>query len=336
MRRPLTALLTLALTLTLAPAQDDLRALAARYQDTLDHERWAEVIQTGERLMQARPDLATVPYNLACAHAQRADPDAAFRWLTTAVDNGYAGLASIQSDPDLDPLRADPRFEPLLARVQAARDQRFEAFTTMAREAEMIVVVPDTLPADEPAPLIVALHGHGGRAEDFVEVYREAAARIGAVLVVPSAIRPAGNGGQSWTFRDEAEWMVFYAIERASKVHAIDPARVVLTGFSMGANTTLEVGLKHPDRFVGLIPVCGHWDEGVMRLGESDRRPRVALMIGARDPWAKTFRRAHEALGEAGIRSRLRVYQGVGHGYPADATGELVEAFAFVLGEDRP
>ncbi|MFI4897796.1 MAG: hypothetical protein ACIARR_08220, partial [Phycisphaerales bacterium JB059] len=97
-----------------------------------------------------------------------------------------------------------------------------------------------------------------------------------------------------------------------------------------------EVGLKHPGRFAGLIPVCGHWDEDVMGVGASEERPRVALMIGARDPWAKTFRRAHRALGEAGIESRLRVYPGVGHGYPADATGELVKALEFVLGEDRP
>ncbi len=333
--RHLTALVVAIAILTCpAMAQPDLQALAARYEQAVDHERWSEVIRVGGQIMALRPELATVPYNMACAHAQLGDPEAAIGQLALAAANGYGGLVSIQTDPDLDPIRSHARFAEIEAVVQARRNARFAEFCAEARGAAMLVVVPEGLDAEAPAPLIVALHGSGGRAEDFVEVYRAAAAAIGAVLVVPNGLRPAGNGGYSWTFRDEAEWMVMHAIERARAEHPIDGARIVLTGFSMGANTTLDVGLKHAGVFAGLVPVCGHWDADVMSMSEGEDQPRVMLMIGARDPWARTFREAQRMLSERGVESRLRVYPGVGHGYPADSDEQLVKAFRFVLGQE--
>ncbi len=339
MKPPLTAVAIALLALSSsarALAQPDLQSLAARYEQAVDHDRWPEVIRIGELIMAQRPDLAVVPYNLARAHAQLGHHEQAIAQLAMAAENGYAGLVSIQTDPDLDPIRRLARFAEIEAVVQARRDARFEAFCAEARAADILVVVPEGLDPEAPAPLIVALHGSGGRGEDFVEVYRDAAAQVGAVLVVPDGLRPAGNGGYSWTFRDEAEWMVMHAIEQAKARHPIDDDRIILTGFSMGANTTLDVGLKHPGVFAGLVPVCGHWDEGVMRIGEGEDQPRVVLMIGASDPWARTFREAHRVLDERGIENRLRVYPGVGHGYPADSDEQLVKAFNFVLGQEGP
>ena len=335
--RTLLRLLILLLLAPSASAQPDLQSLVHRYERAMDRELWPEVVRAGEKIMELRPELAVVPYNLACAHAQLGNEQAAINWLATAADNGFAGIVSIQTDPDLDPIRDHDRFAEIEAIVQQRRDARFDAFCAQASAAPMLVIVPENLDPERPAALIVALHGSGGKAESFAEVYRQAAAEIGAVLVVPNALRPAGNGGYSWTFRDEAEWMVMHAIERAGEVHPIDRDRVVLTGFSMGANTALEVGLKHPGVFAGLIPVCGHWDADVMAIDDGvPGALRVQLMIGAEDEWAGTFREAHRALGARGVESRLRVYQGVGHGYPANADAELVRALRFVLDQEKP
>lgn len=334
--RTLLAAVAVALSLALsapACAQVDLQSLGHRYERAMDQENWREVVRAGEKIMELRPDLAVVPYNLACAHANLGDEEAAIKWLATAAENGFGGIVSIQTDPDLDPIRAHARFAEIEATVQARRDERFEAYCEQARSTEMLTIVPDGLDPETPAPLVVALHGSGGRAETFAEVYRDAAAEMGAVLVVPNGLRPAGNGGYNWTFRDEAEWMVMHAIERAGATHPIDKDRVVLTGFSMGANTTLEVGLKHPGVFAGLIPVCGHWDADVMAIDDAASDGlRVQLMIGARDEWAKTFREAHRVFDERGIENRLRVYQGIGHAYPANRDEELVKALRYVLG----
>lgn len=46
--------------------------------------------------------------------------DRAFANLDTAVANGYADVVELQTDPDFDPIRPDPRFQAVLARLKPA------------------------------------------------------------------------------------------------------------------------------------------------------------------------------------------------------------------------
>jgi hypothetical protein len=45
--------------------------------------------------------------------------DEAFRLLGLAIEKGYADVAYFESDPDLDPISADPRFQELRDAVAA-------------------------------------------------------------------------------------------------------------------------------------------------------------------------------------------------------------------------
>ena len=67
----------------------------------------------------ALPDDPTAHYNLACSCALTGDPDGAFAALDQAVELGYGDLDLLRTDADLAALRTDPRFAPLLARVEA-------------------------------------------------------------------------------------------------------------------------------------------------------------------------------------------------------------------------
>ena len=60
---------------------------------------------------------STHAWNLAYTNARLGNTDAAFRWLDTAFAGRDAGLLQMRVDPDLDSLRADPRFQDLLRRV---------------------------------------------------------------------------------------------------------------------------------------------------------------------------------------------------------------------------
>jgi TolB-like protein/Flp pilus assembly protein TadD len=57
------------------------------------------------------------PYEIATVHAGLGDRDAAFRTLEQAVDEKADCIPWIQADPKIDPLRADPRYAPLLRRI---------------------------------------------------------------------------------------------------------------------------------------------------------------------------------------------------------------------------
>ncbi len=83
-------------------------------------------IQTGDRdaaIMNLRKATSTgevdaqVHYNLACLLAQKGEKDAALKELATAVSRGYSSRALLDHDPDLDPLRGDPRFREIIASI---------------------------------------------------------------------------------------------------------------------------------------------------------------------------------------------------------------------------
>jgi arylsulfatase A-like enzyme/Flp pilus assembly protein TadD len=72
------------------------------------------------RAAELRPDSWVPWYNLACLRATTGDAEGALAALRESVTRGVADPALLDSDPDLAPLRADPRFA-ALARDAHAR-----------------------------------------------------------------------------------------------------------------------------------------------------------------------------------------------------------------------
>lgn len=81
-----------------------------------------EAIETFEKAFEAGipPGANTrglAYYNMACGYSRLKNYDKAFEMLNKAVDEGFATRNTYEKDTDLDALRADPRFEKLLARM---------------------------------------------------------------------------------------------------------------------------------------------------------------------------------------------------------------------------
>ena len=97
------------------PRQTEALALAAtaltelgRYEAGLDLDR---------RLAAIRPDDPMVLYNLACSLSLTGAVDAAFEVLADAVRHGYRDAGHLRRDPDLSPIRDDPRFRDILTAI---------------------------------------------------------------------------------------------------------------------------------------------------------------------------------------------------------------------------
>src|SRR5262249_33356469 len=56
-------------------------------------------------------------FNLACGHMRLGQKDKAFEALTSAVAEGFTNRNAFETDEDLAPLRAEPRFQELLGRL---------------------------------------------------------------------------------------------------------------------------------------------------------------------------------------------------------------------------
>ena len=81
-------------------------------------------LEIDRELVRVVPDNPTVHYNLACSLALLAVKDEAFVALERAVALGYCDAQFLLEDDDLASLRADPRFQALVRRLETARPKR--------------------------------------------------------------------------------------------------------------------------------------------------------------------------------------------------------------------
>ncbi len=82
----------------------------------------AEARRMLEELRAARSHRVVSAWGIAVLHACLGDTDDAFRWMDVAIEEGASGLTFLRVHPRLDPIRKDPRYAALLARIEASRN----------------------------------------------------------------------------------------------------------------------------------------------------------------------------------------------------------------------
>ena len=73
--------------------------------------RWREGLKVDKRLARLCPNNPLVFYNLACSYSMMSRLDEAFAALRKAVKLGYDDAKWLSSDPDLENLRNDSRYD---------------------------------------------------------------------------------------------------------------------------------------------------------------------------------------------------------------------------------
>ena len=173
-----------------------------------------------------------------------------------------------------------------------------------------LLYTPDTA---TDVPMILFLHGAGERGDDLEKVKTHGLPNVleahnpfpePALVVAPQC--PADSW---WTLELNALESLLDAVQAQ---HQIDPARVYLTGLSMGGYGAWHLAIKDPERFSALVPVCGG---GVPALAAKLKNLPTWAFHGANDdvvPLSASTKMV-EALKEAGGHAKLTVYPNVGH-----------------------
>lgn len=309
-----------------APGQSDAQ-LVDRFDRAYAAADYAAAVEAAEAICERHPESAVWAFNAACANARVGRVDEAKAWLTAAGERGFQGVRSVETDEDLASIRGTPEYEAALAKIRVAAEARLEEFKALAAKSEPLVWVPAGASAEAPVPLVIALHGTGGDARDMMRAWRGACERAGCALIAMDAVRPGPGGrGYSWTYRDEAEWLILRTLDDAIAELPVDAERVVLAGFSQGANVAMPFGLEHAGRFCAVAACAGHYEAQIVDLEgvdpEAGGAPRYYFLIGARDEWAGTFRRASVEFSAAGVETELEVVPDMGHAMPRGTAGE--------------
>jgi predicted esterase len=136
-------------------------------------------------------------------------------------------------------------------------------FTSEKTNINFLLYLPDEYGTDSQQkwPLILFLHGMGERGNnlDYLKIgglpkKLEDEKNFPFIVVSPQIESQEGY----WS-ADETTGSLFTLLEEIKATYSIDPKRIYLTGVSLGAGGTWEIGLRYPDRFAALVPVMGYY-----------------------------------------------------------------------------
>jgi predicted peptidase len=171
----------------------------------------------------------------------------------------------------------------------------------------------------EKYPLVICLHGSGGNSHaSSVLVRQDMREKYPAFVMVPktgpSAVwaKTTVRRGRAPIDAPERLPLLIEAIQSLLKSEAIDPARVYITGQSLGGIGSWAAIATHPELFAAAVPVCGAWD-----VADVPKMVPVSVWAfhGAEDKTVDTqfSRDLTAALTKAGGTAKYTEYPGVGH-----------------------
>lgn len=133
------------------------------------------------------------------------------------------------------------------------------------------LVIPEGHDFEKPCPLYVWLHGRGDKQTDL-HFLQERATKTGQIA--PSdAIVVHPFGRQCVGFKHAAEVDVLDVVRDVKHGYKIDPARIVLIGFSMGGAGAWHLGAHYPNNWVAVAPGAGFAETARYQRLSPDRYP---------------------------------------------------------------
>jgi dienelactone hydrolase len=117
------------------------------------------------------------------------------------------------------------------------------------------LIIPESYDGSHPVRLDLVLHGRGATLNEisFIAAHESAAPVVATRDFIQLEVFGRGNNAYRWA--GEAD--VFEALDSVEKRYRIDPARIVLRGFSMGGAGAWHIGLHHPARWAAMEAGAG-------------------------------------------------------------------------------
>ena len=178
--------------------------------------------------------------------------------------------------------------------------------------------VPEDLDPETPAPLVVALHGGGGHGRLFLWSWLRAARTAGAILAAPT------SAARTWALMgdDQDTPRLLDVVAQISERHAVDPARLLLTGMSDGATFSYVSALPSDGPWTHLAPFAGTFHPMLLEFVDAERLRGLPIYLahGALD-WmfpVGIARAARDAFSARGAAVAYRELPDLAHAFPTE------------------
>jgi phospholipase/carboxylesterase len=198
---------------------------------------------------------------------------------------------------------------------------------------------------DAALPLIIALHGLGGRPEHFLALFDDFP--VPARIIAPHSASPFGDGFQWFApygaTSDEsapgmakaADDIARFAAEAARARPTL--GRPIVTGFSQGGALSYAIAARHPDAVAASVPISGWLPPPLWPQDLPHEAPPIFAFHGNADTRVPLGRdqAGAEALQKLGYEVQLKVSDGVEHAIPPAVREAVVAVLATACDEQR-
>lgn len=174
---------------------------------------------------------------------------------------------------------------------------------------QYVTQYPENFMASQKYPLLIYIHGAGGRGSDIEPLYH--ADFFDAVEKQNLNVIAAAPQCYADTWFCIFEQLQEFILQMVGQNY-IDKDRVYLIGASMGGYATWQLAMSKPELFAAIVPICGggmYWNAG--RLKDM----AVWAFHGSDDlvVFCEESKKMVRAVNEKGGSARLTIYEGVEH-----------------------
>jgi phospholipase/carboxylesterase len=187
--------------------------------------------------------------------------------------------------------------------------------------------IPEYLDTEEPASLVIVLHGGTGHGADFLWSWLREARTRGFILMAPTSQQ------DTWSLMGEEHDLgpLLAMLDFVKKQCKVDEDHILLTGMSDGATYSLLAGLNENSPFTHLAPFSGVLHPEIQMLGRMKyaRDRNIYLVHGTLD-WMFPIETAYMAQSElklAGANLTFRAIEGLSHAYCRAENPDLIGWF---------
>ena len=197
--------------------------------------------------------------------------------------------------------------------------------STHGRTMPYRLLVPENYQANKRYPLVLFLHGGGGRGVDNVKQIQGGNGFIIDLLIKPESqarfpcfvVAPQSPQEEGWVEDDSITptsqlRQVLELMEYLEKSFSIDRNRLYVLGQSMGGFGTFAIITMQPEVFAAAVSICGGGDES--KTGRIAHLP-IWVFHGEKDEAVRVERSRNmvAAITRAGGKPKYTEYKGEGH-----------------------
>jgi phospholipase/carboxylesterase len=188
-----------------------------------------------------------------------------------------------------------------------------------------MLYVPETYSADEPLPLVMALHGGGGDGRRFLWSWLREARTHGAIVAAPSSL------GDTWAIgREDVDSPNLAGIvEFVRSQWSVDASRMLLTGMSDGGTFAMLSGLEAGSPFTHLAPAACGFHPMFLEVSDPERVRGLPIHYAHGElDWmfaVDQARQAQAALAQAGAAVTYVELDDLSHCYPRELNTPILE-----------